>query len=83
MCQVGVWFLEGVWKVCGRCLEGVWKTSGGAQKGVCKMSGGLMKSAWKVCGVWIKKPHLISTGRKGPMCLEDVLKLSESCLEGA
>ena len=46
---------------------------------VWKMSGGLMEGAWKVTE---KKPHLICTGRTGPMCLEGVWKLSEKCLEG-
>ena len=38
------------------------------------MSRGLFELAWN--------PHLISTGRKGPMYLQGVWNVSESCLEG-
>ena len=59
-------FLEGIRFVW--FLEGVWKVSGGCQEGVRKVFG--------------KNPDLISTGRKGLICLEGVWKVSESYLRG-
>ena len=78
--------------MCGR-LVGVWKVSGlclvsGRCLGASEVPGGCFE------GVWSKNPHIISTGRKGPMCLEIVCWVSErfprgvwkglgNCLEGA
>ena len=49
--------VESIRNVSGRCLEDVW---------VWRVNGGGLK------GLWNKNPHLISNGRKGPMCLEGV-----------
>ena len=72
--------VSGLWKVSGRCLGGVWKAQRGSQEDVWRVDDGCFKGAWN------KNPNLISTRRKGPMCLESVCKayeiFFESCLEG-
>ena len=76
-CLEGIRIVSGFWKVSGRCPEGVWKVSGGSQEGVLKVFGRCLEGVWRVhggCleGVWNRNPHLLSTRRKGPMCLEGV-----------
>ena len=61
-----VWLLEGVWKMSGRCLEGIRRVSRTCRKDVWRIDGGGLE------GVWKRTPYLIPTGRKEPMCLEDV-----------
>ena len=60
----------------GRCLEGVTRVSGRSQEDGWRVDGGCLE------GVWNKNPHLISIGRKGPMCLGGAFKVSLRCLDG-
>ena len=62
----GISILSGFSEVSGKCLEDVWKALGGSQKGVWRVDGGCFED------VLNKNSHLISYGRKVPMCLEGV-----------
>ena len=89
------WCPEGVRRVSGGCLEGVWRVSGRCLKHVRKVSGRptldlygpgrylvvsecCLDRVWRVSGSASKVSYCwVSKG-----CLEGVLKVSETCLEG-